>query len=671
MGLNTAVPTQGWNGDISEVRMWDRVRTAQEVEDYWDTKINDLLQDHLRSIYQYDEAAGTAAYNSVTNPWNNSGKAEKASSQWAQCPASDTVTTTDGDWVLGFWLTFHALGSVDGAQRWGLYEDGTEGLYLLQNASDEWYFRTLSGGSTTNYLVGSDLVPGRKYFMAIRSSEYDGEVTVWLRESGDEYDPGERDGFVTIDNGTGPTLNLGRCELFRTTAVLNHGGGQVAQVALFNTDLDYETMRGMTDRKLNGTESDLELLWNWETANPWDDQSGNGHDLTAIGATHQDDEGVFNGDTSWVGTGEGSFAIQGRKVPTITGKVRVVPLVEVDPHNWVWQICEGPIANFAKITEGGAALGGGGVSLSGNDIWGHSFGTEDYVYDLDTGLVRFASAPSFPPLAHDVSGDVTYTFDATAEGMMKAIGKRRAELVDGDFASFADIDGTTEMGLYTGLEAMTIIQAYSDIMGSIHGTWYMTDDEKVAAWQAPDLTEEHYMDEGYVVGGYVELGFEGTTFELNTNDFARNTFNMALKTIPPWRMTVGWGKHWATLATTDIPTSVSAEDREDLQQEYRQLIEEDKAIQDLHDQAEEVTINTLIYSEEDAKAETLALRERVMTYRYFYDGKLPLDKYENLREGDKGVLYGSRFDLKQGTLVAIISRQPNARTRTLSVRLWR
>lgn len=647
IGRDNAATGKDFDGDISEFRFFQSERTAEEIATWWDIPLTETDDTDLVALITMDEGTGTIAYNALTRVHNDTVRSVRASGHYCSHDTTASLTLT-GDYTVMFWFKHEISASVGGNQRVGLQASGTNNLFVYQDAADDWLINVRHSGDvagSVHTVTTSNPSPSTPMFVAYAYASATGDYG--LAYNGGNYNTGvqSHSGNLVLGGASGRIR-------FSGPGGVNLFNGQVAQCAVFDAIVTQDDMIAMQYELLDGTEDDLVALWHFDSG--LTDKVGS-LDLTLHGSTVQTDDFGLTGTPEWVGTGEGDSTMAGRTVPTLTGLVQWMPLVEVDKWNWVWMLAEGPIASIGKITEGGAELDGVEISAGLNhDIWSHSFGAEDYVYDLETGLVGFKSAPTLQPMASSVSGDTTYYSQGAyyTSWAVETIARRRGGLTAAQIATLPFIGDL--LGLYTGLgENMTVLNAIAQVAASSYSAIYFTDDEKLQIWQAPEPET-------------------GTSVrDIHTDDAIRGSFAMNEMPVPPYRIKLGHSKNYNVLSDADIAGATSTSDKAALKVEYQYVTHEHPDIQELHTNSEELVLDTLLMTEYIASRSMYEFHDRLMVQRYFYNLTVPLDAFEDLREGDVVTLYSSRYGLSGGKKVSIISRQPNAKARTLILRLWR
>jgi hypothetical protein len=648
LGRDNGATARDFDGDISEFRFFGRERTAEQIADWWDKPLTETDDTDLLALITLDEGTGTTSYNALTRVHNDTVRSVRASSQYTSHDTSASLTLT-GDYTFMLWFKHEVSASVGGTQRVGLQASGTNNLFVYQDGADDWLINVRHSGDAgpaIHTITTSNPSPSTPMFIAYTYASATGDYGTAY--NGGNYNTGVQShtGNLVLGGGSGVLR-------FSGPGYANYFNGQVAQCAIFDAVVTNDDMIAMEHAVLTGAEDNLVALWHFDSG--LTDKVGS-LDLTLHSATQENDDFGHVGTVEWVGTGEGDSTMAGRTVPTLTGTCRWVPLTEVDVWNWVWMLAEGPVGTMGDITEGGALLTGVELSSGLNsDIWSHSFGSEDYVYDKVTGLVRFKSAPSLPPMAGYATGDSTYYSPYGASRVTEVfttIARRRGGLSAAQIATLPSIN--EPVGLYTEAgENMSVLSALSQVTSSVYAFYYFTDDEKLQIWQAPEPET-------------------GTSVrDIYTDDVVRGSFGMNEMPVPPYRIKLGHSKNYKVLSESEIAGAASATDKAQLMTDYQYVTHEHSDIKDLHPNSEELVLDTLLYTEYIASSTMYDFHDRLMVQRYFYSLTLPLDQFEDLREGDVVTLYSSRYDLSGGKKVSIISRQPNVRARTLVLRLWR
>lgn len=296
------------------------------------------------------------------------------------------------------------------------------------------------------------------------------------------------------------------------------------------------------------------------------------------------------------GTYEGNEDMKGTPKPLVFGRVRNIELPTVNVHQWLYQASSSPLTSVATY-DGGSPRNPAGnfgtvaAALAASALYGR------FTTCLAQGIIRFvgnASArPAFVFTADVVEGATLANRypGAVAKRMLTYMGFTSGDI---DAASFDALDAAApyEVGIHVADEESGL-SAISRLLGS------------VGAYIIPDAQGR------FTVG---RLAFTAPIMEIGENDIHPGS-GLAIgrnpdqsNGIPPWRIVLQYQRNYRVMDKSSIAGCVGEEVRGFLGKEWRELKDDNTALQTRHPFAEELKVMTLLDKVADATTQLAWLK---------------------------------------------------------------
>lgn len=381
----------GFTQDVDEVRIWATTRTEEELRVSKDTPFepSQWWDKGLRAYYRMDEGLETRTWDEVTNlPERRMNEsylsfdesvpdymqiANQADIQHASDFAIEVRVCTPDAGGGDEWIAIKE-------QAWRVVFNGTTmqtSIYTTPAAA--W-----SAARTITYTPGEDGF----VLLSLRWNETSKELAMFL-------DGGSK----TTATLTGESINAATTDIFlaATAAAAGNSRQWISELRIWNGLRTDAEILAAANTILAGDETNLVLWHTFDEGRPKPSSlsaiekivsTGTDYALTTVydrqhsdvdkknssnlSATFYDTSGTLQGNARFVGTGEGYRDLEGLRKPYGLGWVHNIPLILVDPINFVYHSVLGPIEEMTALREGGRELE---ISeLSGlDDVWDYDF----------------------------------------------------------------------------------------------------------------------------------------------------------------------------------------------------------------------------------------------------------------------------------------------------------
>lgn len=356
-----------------------------------------------------------------------------------------------------------------------------------------------------------------------------------------------------------------------------------------------------------------------------------------------------------VGLEGGPGDIKGRPVPRLYGSAEVIPPPCVNTSLLIYRITKGALAAISNVYVRGVALTFGFNHATSTALAAATITAGKYDTCLAEGLFRLGSSPDGAVTCDAATSLLAYEMTAGAILLQLAAdaGLTAGEVEEQDFAELSAV-APYVVGLY--LDGETTFRAAMDMVAASVGGWYAFDALGVlrggqvappttSSWSAEILADE-------VGEGFTRQAPDGAG-------------------VPVWRVKVRYRRFW-TIQGDDLAGSVSDARRAELGEEYRVVVAEAAEIKIKHPLADELVIDTLLVSADDA--ETFAEQQLSIhgVQRDLFVVPISLDL---LDQGPFDLMWTvrlnhPRFGLAGGRNLRINSRSPEFGAEQMILELW-
>lgn len=357
-------------------------------------------------------------------------------------------------------------------------------------------------------------------------------------------------------------------------------------------------------------------------------------------------------------TAEGTENMKGRPKPLVYGRVENVPAVPVNPFNLIYQVNDGPVSSIAAY-DGAAPLSNAGDHPTLSALAAATVLAGRFATCLSLGLFRLGGSPAKVVTADVVEGSTLSLRNAgaIATRIMTRMGLTGTSNVNA--ASFTALSSVApaELGIFVG-EERTARAVLSDIVGSVGG------------WLVPSATGV------FEVGRLSAPGtpsFELGKFDIHTD--GDGSFGIIANPdtdggLPAFRVNLTYRRNWQVQDDAGLAQCVSQEQRGFLALDRRMVKAESLALLTKHPLAPEMTVDTLIASEEDATAEA---SRRLALYNVRRDVvKLSARRGDavNAQLNATGTIKLNRLDYQAGRSMVVIGRREDPAKERVDLWLW-
>lgn len=360
--------------------------------------------------------------------------------------------------------------------------------------------------------------------------------------------------------------------------------------------------------------------------------------------------GTVTGAT-WIPSLEGGAELAGKPKPLGFGQLRNVEPILVDAAQLIYQVHDGAYQALDSALDMGAALTGAGDV---GDLRGVSVTAGQYKTDLAHGYIKLGTKP-IGKLTSDFRGDSTGGYVSTSAAIWRRIVQRYGGLADADLdlGSFAaaDVASPAVHGFSTRLEPVNIDESGDKLTGSIGSWWTYT---RAGLLQLRQLTDPA----------------AGTPVGTITAAQIRDKGLRRLASVAPSKgQRLGYRRNATTLQPNEVATSVSADIRAQLGEEYRYAVADDTSVLTLYRDAVTWTAETLMDDPTAAQPEAVRRQALFGVRRNVYQVDLR-DGLHVYWLGDIVELRVDRWGLGAGKQLVVVGITEDSAQRTTTLELW-
>ncbi|MBV6627277.1 MAG: DUF4114 domain-containing protein [Rivularia sp. (in: Bacteria)] len=336
IGENAQQTGRNFDGQIDEVRIWDKARTETEIQD---TRYATLNGDEANLVGYYNFNDDSVEGNIIADVSSNEALSFDGSNDYVNLNDS-VVGLNQNDFTLEAWIKTTGTGEAiisknDGDTDWERYE---KAFYI-------------NGSGQVRFVgFGNDYIRGSK---VVNDGEWHHVAVVWDHSSGtsgvgkiyvDGEDVTSSSGY-TASNGykDGDTLKIGRPNYGEAP---NHFSGEMDEVRVWSTARSQSEIRSTLYSSLSGNENNLVAYYTFENGEAID-STNNNNDGTINGATavESDNENFLNNSGTLVTNnkvlsldGNGDYVqLANESNFDITNTITVEAWIKVDSFTKTWQ----------------------------------------------------------------------------------------------------------------------------------------------------------------------------------------------------------------------------------------------------------------------------------------------------------------------------------------------
>lgn len=343
--------------------------------------------------------------------------------------------------------------------------------------------------------------------------------------------------------------------------------------------------------------------------------------------------------------------IKGNPKPLLYGKVYGIEPVQVNTTRRIYQVNAGAV-NTIAVYDAGIALTAGAAYASQVDMETNAPAAGQYRAWLAGGMFRLGSTP-----AGQVTADVTQTASTanhTAAQILKALalqaGISSGSISAADVTALDTANGA-ELGIYLAQET-SALEAMDEVAASV-GAYYIFDSAgalRMGVLLAPTGSPVLTLTES-----------DMTRIErVPTNDTERS--------IPAWRVRLGWQKNYTPQTRGDLATAVTDARAAVVAQPWRITLAEDAAVLNQYPLAPELARNTLLVDGTAAGTEASRLLTLYKTRRDMFRITARLNTSIDINNV-LTVLY-TRFGLSAGKLFRVLGIRPDLASGEYELTVW-
>ncbi|GAB4182067.1 MAG: hypothetical protein OHK0024_21320 [Thalassobaculales bacterium] len=356
--------------------------------------------------------------------------------------------------------------------------------------------------------------------------------------------------------------------------------------------------------------------------------------------------------------------LAGRPVPLCFGRVLNAPIPAVNTSRHIYQL-HAAAAGVTAVYDRGVALAAGDAYASLASLHADAPDPGEYRVwsDAAGSYVRLGSTPAGEVTADVVEGATAA--DRTAAQVAERILGWTGAIPDGfapaDLAAL-DAANDAEVGIWIDGEGTTVQAALDQVLGSVGagywcdplGTWRMMRIDAPSGASARTLRE---------LGGDVSAAGDCDIVAIE------RAIPPAEDRLPAHRITLRWGRYWATQAA-DLDAAIDQARRAALRQEWRTVTVDDGSVKERHRLSRPRAVETLLVDHDAAAAEAARLLALHGVARDLYRVRVPLDATAGLDLGAVITLRHHRFGLSAGRLMTVLAIDIDAGAGTASLDVW-
>jgi hypothetical protein len=275
------------------------------------------------------------------------------------------------------------------------------------------------------------------------------------------------------------------------------------------------------------------------------------------------------------------------------------------------------------------------------------------------GYFRLGAPPAGLVTADVTAGDTAAdrtTAQIFSQILGDPLGAPLVEVNRDDLAAL-DIANDAVLGLWTGLEELTVAEALDLVAGS------------VGAWWGVDRTGVFRIQQFTAPSGSPVAAFTANDLK---QPLERRAVADASRGLPSWRTIVRYARNYAVQTQDGLAAGVADDHRVFVGQEWREGTAEDAAVQLAHPLAPVTIEDSLLAEEADADAEAVRRQTLRGVLRQRFVAVVPLDAETELVDlGQVVTLTHARYGLGAGPSLRVLGVDPDVRARHVTLHLWR
>jgi hypothetical protein len=508
-------------------------------------------------------------------------------------------------------------------------------IYLVEVDA---YDPTVPGVTTLRYTTGTGYLNGANF--------YDPRLTEPGNWSRSIFAPGTTAGESTVGAGeivlANPDGGL--------DGLLNYGvDGRAVRVL---TVPDESTAYASAVRWATGTAEQVEVSWRSATLRLRDR-------LELLRKPLQTTLYLGTTTSGGLNTAEGNADdLKGRVKPLLYGEGFNIPAVLANAYDLIYQISDGTVQSIDAVYDAGVPLLFSAdfttiTALRTATIQGGYYSTAK-----NLGLFRVGSSP-FGMVTCDATEGATAADRTAAQIAKRMLTRMGFTSTDWDAATITALDTANgnNMGIWLA-DPVDALEAITRVLGSVGG-WLLPNRlgvYEVGRMAAPagtavaTWTENEILDRG--------AGIE----RLASNDVGAG--------VAIWKVTVRYGRIYATQAGDQLAGCVATARRSELVSEYRSATATDAAVKTLHLNAAEITVDTLFTDEADAQTEANRLLALYSTRRDRLIIPLDTSLAAAVDLGRTVTVQVQRWGYSAGRLMTVIGLTERAGAGVTDVEVW-
>ena len=340
--------------------------------------------------------------------------------------------------------------------------------------------------------------------------------------------------------------------------------------------------------------------------------------------------------TLYAGTGgtDGGDDLKGKPKPLTFGAVKNISPVRVDPANAIYQVHDGQIEAISAVYDNGAT-----VSAS------------DYTTDLTNGRFTLDSA-STGQITCDVQGSKTGgTYVSSVANIIERIVKDFGGLTSGDLdaSSFTALQSANSSVVGIFLRTPTRIQPVLDALANSIGAFF------------------GFSRAGKFIVGRVDAPASSADETYTEKEILE--INRLATAIPPFRTVVRHTLNNTVQRSDRLASGVTAARRAFLEEQFREEVVTDTAVQTKHLEAGVLAVATLLTVAANAATEATRLQALYGTERDVYRVKLKIQPFARDLNDTVEIKF-PRYSLDSGKKFRVVGLTENAARNEVDLELW-
>lgn len=355
--------------------------------------------------------------------------------------------------------------------------------------------------------------------------------------------------------------------------------------------------------------------------------------------------------TTYGGTGgiDGGSDLAEKPKPLLYGECLHISPILVDATNLIYQIHDGSIEAVTGVYDRGVALTSGGdvADISLATVSAGQFKTQ-----LSGGYIKLGSSPA-GQITVDAKGDNSGGYVSKSGAIVTRLLRTKlgaynlgdSQIDQGGFNQ-VDIDIPADIGIYIA-DKTSVRNVIDSILTPIQCYWTYNSEGMITAGVGKEPSESVYvLDENNIIDGEIK---------------AVSTYT------PSWKITVGYARNWTN--QNEVATAASESYRDFSQQEFRQIVIEDRNIRTFSALSDEKIFNTLILNQSDATTQATRISNLFNKRRTVYK-IVAKDVLFRVFIGDTVTVILNRFGLDSGKNFLVVGLSYDAETNLTELELW-